>query len=210
MSTRNEVYKLLAINTEINDIVDILQVSRRTVERYVKEYKETLATSDKKATTTSDKRKRKEIARAQIEAGASLKEVAAQTNTSIDSLKRLSSREKLQEKQADFLRRFREEHKAKIQANKRERFYANSEKLSIIKKEIEEGQFNRNLQIALLENEKTEQQIFELDRLERLERLEFEKEKYKNERMLAVVEKIEALNDDCLDQLEEFLEQLVK
>ena len=84
MSTRNEVYKLLAIKTEINDIVDILQVSRRTVERYAKEYSDTLATKDKKATTTSDRKRRKEIARAHIETGSSIKEAKALSGTTTD------------------------------------------------------------------------------------------------------------------------------
>lgn len=201
MSTRNEVYKLLAIKTEINDIVDILQVSRRTVERYAKEYSDTLATKDKKATTTSDRKRRKEIARAHIETGSSIKEASELTQTHISSVKRLSSKEHLQEKQADFLRRLREEHKARIEANKCDRLRANEIAKKKIIATIEDTNYiSKTLQETLILNERAEQEILESDRLIQLEKLELEQKK-----ALSDVEKTNEKLDDVLSKLEESL-----
>lgn len=55
VSTRQEVYKLLAINKSKKEIATSLSVSVRTIERYAKEYSDTLATNDKKTTTTAEK-----------------------------------------------------------------------------------------------------------------------------------------------------------
>lgn len=203
MSTRNEVYKLLAIKTEINDIVDILQVSRRTVERYAKEYSDTLATKDKKATTTSDRKRRKEIARAHIETGSSIKEASELTQTHISSVKRLSSKERLQTKQADFLRRLRDEHKEMILQNKRDRLEINTR----IKADLAVSESDKLTQEMLLMNEKTEQTILESERLDRLERFEFEKEVHKSKLKLEMLEKIEQMSDKELEELQKFLEK---
>lgn len=203
MSTRNEVYKLLAIKTEINDIVDILQVSRRTVERYAKEYSDTLATKDKKATTTSDRKRRKEIARAHIETGSSIKEAKALSGTTTDICKKLSSKEHLQEKQTDFLRRLREEHKEMILQNKRDRLEINTR----IKADLAVSKSNKQTQEMLLMNEKTEQTILESERLDRLERFEFEKEVHKSKLKLEMLEKIEQMSDKELEELQKFLEK---
>lgn len=203
MSTRNEVYKLLAIKTEINDIVDILQVSRRTVERYAKEYSDTLATKDKKATTTSDRKRRKEIARAHIETGSSIKEAKALSGTTTDICKKLSSKERLQEKQTDFLRRLREEHKEMILQNKRDRLEINTR----IKADLAVSKSNKQTQEMLLMNEKTEQTILESERLDRLERFEFEKEVHKSKLKLEMLEKIEQMSDKELEELQKFLEE---
>lgn len=203
MSTRNEVYKLLAIKTEINDIVDILQVSRRTVERYAKEYSDTLATKDKKATTTSDRKRRKEIARAHIETGSSIEEAKALSGTTTDICKKLSSKERLQEKQTDFLRRLREEHKEMILQNKRDRLEINTR----IKADLAVSKSNKQTQEMLLMNEKTEQTILESERLDRLERFEFEKEVHKSKLKLEMLEKIEQMSDKELEELQKFLEE---
>lgn len=203
MSTRNEVYKLLAIKTEINDIVDILQVSRRTVERYAKEYSDTLATKDKKATTTSDRKRRKEIARAHIETGSSVKEASEVSGISISTALKTSSKERLQEKQADFLRRLRDEHKEMILQNKRDRLEINTR----IKADLAVSESNKQTQEMLLMNEKTEQTILESERLDRLERFEFEKEVHKSKLKLEMLEKIEQMNDKELEELQKFLEK---
>lgn len=206
VSTRNEVYKLLAIKTEINDIVDILQVSRRTVERYAKEYSDTLATKDKKATTTSDRKRRKEIARAHIETGSSIKEASELTQTHISSVKRLSSKERLQTKQADFLRRLRDEHKEMILQNKRDRLEINTR----IKADLAVSESDKLTQEMLLMNEKTEQTILESERLDKLERFEFEKEVHKSKLKAEMLEKIEQMSDKELEELQKFLEEKEK
>ncbi|KYL03901.1 hypothetical protein [Fusobacterium necrophorum] len=203
MSTRNEVYKLLAIKTEINDIVDILQVSRRTVERYAKEYSDTLATKDKKATTTSDRKRRKEIARAHIETGSSVKEASEVSGISISTALKTSSKERLQEKQADFLRRLRDEHKEMILQNKRDRLEINTR----IKADLAVSESNKQTQEMLLMNEKTEQTILESERLDRLERFEFEKEVHKSKLKAEMLEKIEQMSDKELEELQKFLEE---
>lgn len=203
VSTRNEVYKLLAIKTEINDIVDILQVSRRTVERYAKEYSDTLATKDKKATTTSDRKRRKEIARAHIETGSSVKEASEVSGISISTALKTSSKERLQEKQADFLRRLRDEHKEMILQNKRDRLEINTR----IKADLAVSESNKQTQEMLLMNEKTEQTILESERLDRLERFEFEKEVHKSKLKLEMLEKIEQMSDKELEELQKFLEK---
>lgn len=203
VSTRNEVYKLLAIKTEINDIVDILQVSRRTVERYAKEYSDTLATKDKKATTTSDRKRRKEIARAHIETGSSIKEAKALSGTTTDICKKLSSKERLQTKQADFLRQLRDEHKEMILQNKRDRLEINTR----IKADLAVSESNKQTQEMLLMNEKTEQTILESERLDRLEHFEFEKEVHKSKLKLEMLEKIEQMSDKELEELQKFLEK---
>lgn len=203
VSTRNEVYKLLAIKTEINDIVDILQVSRRTVERYAKEYSDTLATKDKKATTTSDRKRRKEIARAHIETGSSVKEASEVSGISISTALKTSSKERLQEKQADFLRRLRDEHKEMILQNKRDRLEINTR----IKADLAVSESNKQTQEMLLMNEKTEQTILESERLDRLERFEFEKEVHKSKLKAEMLEKIEQMSDKELEELQKFLEE---
>ena len=203
MSTRNEVYKLLAIKTEINDIVDILQVSRRTVERYAKEYNDTLATKDKKATTTSDRKRRKEIARAHIETGSSIREASEASGISISAALKASSKERLQEKQADFLRRLRDEHKEMILQNKRDRLKINTR----MKTDLAVAESSKLTQEMLLMNEKTEQTILESERLDRLERFEFEKEVHKSKLKLEMLEKIEQMSDKELEELQKFLKE---
>lgn len=203
MSTRNEVYKLLAIKTEINDIVDILQVSRRTVERYAKEYNDTLATKDKKATTTSDRKRRKEIARAHIETGSSIREASEASGISISAALKASSKERLQEKQADFLRRLRDEHKEMILQNKRDRLEINTR----MKADLAVSESNKQTQEMLLMNEKTEQTILESERLDRLERFEFEKEVHKSKLKAEMLEKIEQMSDKELEELQKFLKE---
>lgn len=203
MSTRSEVYKLLAIKTEINDIVDILHVSRRTVERYAKEYNDTLATSDKKATTTSDRKRRKEIARAHIETGSSIREASEASGISISTALKASSKERLQEKQADFLRQLRDEHKEMILQNKRDRLKINTR----MKTDLAVAESSKLTQEMLLMNEKTEQTILESERLDRLERFEFEKEVHKSKLKLEMLEKIEQMSDKELEELQKFLEE---
>ena len=196
VSTRQEVYKLLAINKSKKEIATSLNVSMRTVERYAREYSDTLATIDKKATTTAEKKLRKEIARAHIVAGSSIKEVSELTRTHISSVKRLSSKEHLQQKQADFLRQLREEHREKILQNKRDRFEINTR----IKADLSVAESSKLTQEMLLMNERTEQEILESDRLIQLEKLEFEREK-----ALSDAEKTNEKLDDVLNKLEESL-----
>ncbi|KYM48137.1 hypothetical protein A2U04_05270 [Fusobacterium necrophorum subsp. funduliforme] len=196
MSTRQEVYKLLAINKSKKEIATSLSVSVRTIERYAKEYSDTLATNDKKTTTTAEKKLRKEIAKAHIVTGSSIKEASEASGISFSAALKMSCKDNLQQKQADFLRQLREEHKEKILQNKRDRFEINTR----IKADLSVAESSKLTQEMLLMNERTEQEILESDRLIQLEKLEFEREK-----ALSDAEKTNEKLDDVLNKLEESL-----
>ena len=109
----------------------------------------------------------------------------------------------MQEKQTDFLRRLREEHKEMILQNKRDRLEINTR----IKADLAVSEFNKQTQEMLLMNEKTEQTILESERLDRLERFEFEKEVHKSKLKAEMLEKIEQMSDKELEELQKFLEK---
>lgn len=208
MSTRQEVYKLIIENKSNDEIVEALNVSKRTVERYRKDFNEATSNNDIKATSDSDKKKRKEKAKVLIETGASLKEAATQSNTTIDVVKRLSSKEKLQVKQLDYLKSLREKYSREIAQNKEDRFYINVEAKEEILKKLRENGISKELQDTLKQNELTEQEILELNRLERLERFELEKAKYKNSLALELAEKIESMTDTDIIKVLEYIKEL--
>lgn len=209
MSTRQEVYKLIIEKKDNKEIAAALNISVRTVERYRKDFNNATSDNDIKTTTTSDKKKRKEKARVLIETGASLEEAATQSNTTIDIVKRLSSKEKLQVKQLDYLKSFREQYREEITKNKKDRLNLNN----IAKKKIEYTlnlveDISKDTQKLIKMNEETEQKIFELDRIERLERLELEKNKFKNDLLIDFTEKIQKLTDENIMKVLEFMKSL--
>ncbi|WP_338943730.1 helix-turn-helix domain-containing protein [Fusobacterium nucleatum] len=209
MSTRQEVYKLILEKKNNDEIVETLNVSKRTVERYRKDFNEATSNNDIKATTTSDKKKRQAKAKVLIECGSSLKEASEQTQTHISSIKRLSSKEKLQVKQLDYLKSFREEYREEITKNKKDRLNLNN----IAKKKIEytlnlAEDISKDTQKLIEMNEETEQKIFELDRIERLERLELEKNKFKNDLLIDFTERIQKLTDENIMKVLEFMKSL--
>lgn len=210
MSTRLEVYKLIEIEKSNKEISEDLNISIRTVERYRKEYIKATNDSDKKTTTTSDKKKRKEVAKAKIIVGHTIKEASEQTRTHISTIKKLSSKENLQQSQLEFLNSLRESKIKEIKSNKLKRLEANNDNLEVIRREIEAGTFNKDLQVALFKNEETEQEIFELNRLERLNKFEFEKEIYKNKLKIEVVERINSMTDDELNDLMSYINEKEK
>lgn len=201
MSTRQKVYKLIIENKSNDEIAEALNVTRRTVERYRKDFNSATSDSDNNATTTSDKKKRKEKAKVLIETGASLKEAATQSNTTIDIVKRLSSKEKLQVKQLDYLKSLREKYSREIAQNKEDRFYINTEAKEEIWKKLKAFGISKELQDTLKQNELTEQEILELNRLERLERFELEKAKYKDNRLNIISEELANLTDDDIEKI---------
>lgn len=209
MSTRQEVYKLIIEKKDNKEIAAALNISIRTVERYRKDFNDTTSDNDIKTTTTSDKKKRKEKARVLIETGASLEEAATQSNTTIDIVKRLSSKEKLQVKQLDYLKSFREQYREEITKNKKDRLNLNN----LAKEKIEytlnlAEDISKDTQKLIKMNEETEQKIFELDRIERLERLELEKNKFKNDLLIDFTEKIQKLTDENIMKVLEFMKSL--
>ena len=201
MSVREEVYKLLALKKNTREIAETLNISIRCAQKHKRTYDDTLANSEQKTNDRGEQKRRKEIARAHIVTGSSIREASELTQTHISSVKRLSSKERLQEKQADFLRRLRDEHKARIEANKCDRLRANEIAKKKIIATIEDTEYiSKTLQETLILNERAEQEILESDRLIQLEKLELEQKK-----ALSDVEKTNEKLDDVLSKLEESL-----
>ena len=200
MSTRQEVYKLIIENKSNDEIAEALNVSRRTVERYRKDFNNT--TNDKNATATNDnRRKKKEKARALIESGETIREVGDKLGLSKSVAGRLSSKEKLQVKQLDYLKSLREKYSKEIEQNKEDRFYINTEAKERIWQKLKEFGISKELQDTLKQNELTEQEILELNRLERLERFELEKAKYKDNRLNIISEELANLTDNDIEKI---------
>ena len=207
MSTRQEVYKLIIEKKDNKEIAAALNISVRTVERYRKDFNSTTNDNDIKTTTTSDKKKRKEKARGLIECGASLKEAAAESGISFNSAMKLSSKDKLQVKQLDYLKSLREKYSKEIEQNKEDRFYINVEAKEEIWKKLRVNGISKELQDTLKQNELTEQEILELNRLERLERFELEKAKYKDNRLNIISEELANLTDSDIEKILQIIEK---
>ncbi|EEU32741.2 hypothetical protein HMPREF0946_00814 [Fusobacterium vincentii 3_1_36A2] len=209
MSTRQEVYKLIIEKKDNKEIAAALNISIRTVERYRKDFNNVTNDNDIKTTTTSDKKKRKEKARVLIETGASLKEAAAESGISFNSAMKLSSKDKLQVKQLDYLKSFREQYREEITKNKKDRLNLNN----IAKKKIEytlnlTEDISKDTQKLIKMNEETEQKIFELDRIERLEKLELERNKFKNDLLIDFIERMQKLTDENIMKVLDFMKSL--
>lgn len=208
MSTRQEVYKLIIEKKDNKEIAAALNISVRTVERYRKDFNDT--TNDKNATATNDnRRKKKEKARALIESGETIREVGDKLGLSKSVAGRLSSKEKLQVKQLDYLKSFREQYRDYIEKNKKDRLNLNN----LAKKKIEytlnlAEDITKSTQELIKLNEQTEQEIFELDRIERLEKLELEKNKFKNDLLIDFTDRLQKLSDNDILKVLEFMKSL--
>lgn len=210
MSTRQEVYKLIIEKKDNKEIAAALNISVRTVERYRKDFNDTTNdnNNDKNATTTNDnRRKKKEKARALIESGETIREVGDKLGLSKSVAGRLSSKEKLQVKQLDYLKSLREKYSKEIEQNKEDRFYINVEAKEEIWKKLRVNGISKELQDTLKQNELTEQEILELNRLERLERFELEKAKYKDNRLNIISEELANLTDDDIEKILQIIEK---
>lgn len=148
------------------------------------EKKKKVCTPNKKSMHT---KKVKEIAKEMIIAGASISEVANQTELNKSTIKRLSSEYNLQAKQLEFLKEFRDKQRERILQNKTKRLEINEEALKAIYYEAmnwkENGKISKALLEKLIMNEELEQLILGLDRIERLEKLEIERAKNKTEKI---------------------------
>lgn len=209
MSTRQEVYKLIIEKKDNKEIAAALNISVRSVQLYRKEYEKDLNKSESeiKNESESEKKKRKEKAKVLIECGATIKEASAQSGTTIDTVKKLSSKEKLQVKQLDYLKSLREKYSREIAQNKEDRFYINVEAKEEIWKKLRENGISKELQDTLKQNELTEQEILELNRLERLERFELEKAKYKDNRLNIITEELANLTDDDIEKILQIIQK---
>lgn len=206
VSTRQEVYRLIIEKKDNKEIAATLNISIRTVERYRKDFNST--TNDKNATTTNDnRRKKKEKARALIESGETITEVANKVGLARSTIGDISSKEKLQVKQLDYLKSLREKYSKEIEQNKEDRFYINVEAKEEIWKKLRENGISKELQDTLKQNELTEQEILELNRLERLERFELEKAKYKDNRLNIITEELANLTDDDIEKILQIIQK---
>ena len=206
VSTRQEVYKLIIEKKNNDEIAEALNVSRRTVERYRKDFNNTTNDNDKNA-TNDNRRKKKEKAKALIESGETIREVGDKLGLSKSVAGRLSSKEKLQVKQLDYLKSLREKYSKEIEKNKEDRFYINVEAKEEIWKKLRENGISKELQDTLKQNELTEQEILELNRLERLEKFELEKAKYKDNRLNIITEELANLTDDDIEKILQIIEK---
>ena len=134
--------------------------------------KENVVQQKKKCSTT--KKKIKEVAKTLIEEGHTLSEVANRTELHPSTLKRMSSKENLQQSQLEYLKQFREKYKERIEKNKLLRMETNEEALEAINYEIgnwrDNGKISKAAMEKLIMNEEVEQLIFEVDRIARLEK----------------------------------------
>lgn len=210
MSTRQEVYKLIIEKKDNKEIATALNISVRTVERYRKDFNNVTNDNDIKTTTTSDnKKKKKEKAKALIMSGETIAEVANKVGLAKSTVGDISSKEKLQVKQLDYLKSFREQYIEEITKNKKDRLNLNN----LAKEKIEytlnlAEDISKDTQKLIKMNEETEQKIFELDRIERLERLELEKNKFKNDLLIDFNERIQKLADEKIMKVLDFMKSL--
>jgi hypothetical protein len=208
VSTRQEVYKLIIEKKDNKEIAAALNISKRTVERYRKDFNDATSDNDIKTTTTSDnKKKKKEKAKALIMSGETIAEVANKVGLAKSTVGDISSKEKLQVKQLDYLKSLREKYSKEIEQNKEDRFYINVEAKEEIWKKLRENGISKELQDTLKQNELTEQEILELNRLERLERFELEKAKYKDNRLNIITEELANLTDSDIEKILQIIEK---
>lgn len=187
------------------DIADKYGVTINTVKSWKQRYSWTKESAEKKTSvcTQNEKsmhtKKKKEIARVMIEEGATISEVVEQTGIPRATVGRISSKENLQQTQLEYLKKFREEQRERIRANKLKRLSLNDEALYSIEEEIQENNVGKATFEKIKLSEEIEQLIFELDRIDKLEKLEFEKLKANSP------DKKKDKTGSFLDKLEEFL-----
>lgn len=172
MESKKDRIKAYILNGKSNEeIKELCQVSLRTVQRYRKE----IATRNKENDTKNDTRQnnkiKKEQARILVEEGHTLKEASALSGTSIDTLKKISSKENLQQSQLENLKSFRDRYRKEIRENKLKRLLLNNKNLDKLAYEIDNKETTSKADFEKVKlSEEIEQLIFECDRIERLEK----------------------------------------
>lgn len=168
------------------EIAELCNVSVRTVERHRKKVKEATNDNDKKPTTTSDRKIKKQVARVMIQTGASIREAADMVGLPKSTVGDISSKEKLQVSQLEYLKAFAAEQAERIRQNKLKRLSINEEATKAIEHEItnwkEAGKISKAAMEKLVMTEELEQLILETDRIEKLEKLELERKKVEGEK----------------------------
>lgn len=161
------------------EIAEKYNVSVATVRKWKSRHNWDSVTKKRDKNVTS--KKAKEVAKILVEEGASISEVAKQTETPRGTIGRWSSEENLQQSQLEYLKEFRNKQREKIRANKLKRLMLNEEILEAVEYELSHWQENGRISKAVIEkllmSEELEQKILELDRIERLEKLEIERQK---------------------------------
>ena len=182
------------------EIADKYNVSVATVRKWKSRYNWDSVTKKRDKSVT--RKKTKETAKILIQEGASISEVVEQTGIPRATVGRMSSKENLQQSQLEYLKKFREEQRERIKANKLKRLSLNEEALYSIEEEINSGDVGKATFEKIKLSEEIEQLIFEKNRIERLERLEIDRKKLKenddenDDKVIGILEKIgEALND---------------
>lgn len=168
-------YELAKIDYEnglsTKEIADKYSVSMATVRKWKSRYQWCDVT---KKRDIAKKKRIKEQAKEMIIAGASISEVAKQTQVPTGTVAYWSSEYNLQAKQLDYLKEFRDKQRERILQNKLKRLEINEEALEAIYYEVmnwkETGRISKSLMEKLIMNEELEQNILELDRIERLEK----------------------------------------
>lgn len=223
MSRRQEIYLMITQGKKKGEIIKETCLSARSVERYIKEFNATpTSDTDKKRQTTSDKKRAKEKAKALIITGGGIIETSEKVGIPKSTIGDMRAKENLQQSQAEFLKALRDEEIERIKKSKAERLEANRKHLESISETVAECGVSRTLQVALLENERTEQEILESDRLERLireqerqkaerqkfelekEKFEFEKEKFMHKLGGELLAVLDELSDGELKEVLEF------
>lgn len=209
MSIKEEVYKLLVKNKSTREIAEILNVSMRAVQKHKKKFDEANNSEQENEQRTKNIKEKKAIAKALVETGTTTREAANITGLSKSTTARLSSKEKLQVKQLDYLNNLRENYIERINKNKADRLDLNDlAKEKIFNTLSSNNEITKSMQEMIKINEQTEQEILEINRIERLEKFELEKEKYKNSLASELIEKIESMTDVDILKVLNYIKEL--
>ncbi|MBR8748708.1 hypothetical protein IX317_000367 [Fusobacterium sp. DD29] len=178
MSNKEKIFLLIAAGKNNEEITKETNISLRSVQRYRKQFKQATEKRHDKTTrgmtATSDRKQKKEVVKALITTGATIKEAANKVDIPLGTVNRWTYEDDLIKKQVEFLKDFRDKQRKRILNNKLKRLETNEKALEAIQHEInnyeENGRISKSAMEKLLINEQLEQLIFELDRIERLEK----------------------------------------
>lgn len=179
------------------EIAEKYNVSVATVRKWKSRHNWDSVTKKRDKNVTS--KKVKEVAKILIEEGASISDVAKQTQTPRGTIGYWSAKENLQKSQLEHLKEFRDKLRQRVVENKLKRLTYNEEALDSVEDDIRNGLISKATFEKLKLSEEIEQLIFESDRIEKLEKLEIEKAKATHEK------KLKDKTGSFLDKLEEFI-----
>ena len=193
-TTRSKVIYLIQNGKTNKQIADKLGITIRTVERYRKEYSETMDNS-----FPTDTKIKKSVARALITTGATIRDTAKKVGLPRSTVADLSTDYKLQKKQREFLEWLELSQRQKILDNKLKRLEINNSVVDFLYSELEKGNITKDFLFKLKLNEEIEQLILEKDRLIQLESLEAKKQAYSQameNKTISVLDKLEEVLKD--------------